>query len=66
MAKKIAGFPQNCMLTDRASAYAQWDLPLNEALRQEGALGTPIVFAEGEAGAARFAKGAGRHGSFNE
>jgi len=29
------------MLTDRHSACAQWDLPLAEALRQEGRLGVP-------------------------
>jgi enoyl-CoA hydratase len=62
LARDIAAFPQQCMLTDRASAYAQWDLPLAAALRQEGARGTPIVFAEGVEGAARFADGAGRHG----
>ncbi|MDZ4358772.1 MAG: enoyl-CoA hydratase, partial [Variovorax sp.] len=38
--------------------------PLAEALRREGAQGVPIVAAEGEAGAARFAGGAGRHGTF--
>ena len=52
------------MLADRRSAYEQWDLPLAEALRREGKQGVPIVFAEGEAGAARFAQGAGRHGRF--
>ncbi|WP_306882933.1 crotonase/enoyl-CoA hydratase family protein [Variovorax boronicumulans] len=64
LALQIAAFPQQCMLTDRRSAYEQWDLPLAEALRREGAQGVPIVFAEGEAGAARFAGGAGRHGAF--
>ncbi|MEJ8846845.1 crotonase/enoyl-CoA hydratase family protein [Variovorax rhizosphaerae] len=64
LARDIAAFPQQCMLTDRHSAYAQWDLPLAEALRQEGALGVPVVAAEGKAGAERFAKGAGRHGTF--
>jgi enoyl-CoA hydratase len=64
LALQIAAFPQQCMLTDRRSAYAQWDMPLAEALRREGAQGVPIVFAEGEAGAARFAGGAGRHGAF--
>ena len=64
LAEQIASFPQQCMLTDRASVYGQWDLPLPEALRQEGARGVPIVFAEGEKGAAQFAGGAGRHGSF--
>lgn len=62
LARDIAAFPQQCMLADRASVYAQWDLPLADALRQEGVRGVPIVFAEGVAGAARFADGAGRHG----
>jgi enoyl-CoA hydratase len=64
LAREIAAFPQQCMLADRRSAYAQWDLPLADALRQEGVHGVPIVLAEGEAGAARFAAGAGRHGAF--
>ena len=62
LARELAAFPQQCMLADRASAYAQWDLPLAEALRQEGRQGVPIVAAEGAAGAARFVQGAGRHG----
>jgi enoyl-CoA hydratase len=64
LAREIAAFPQACMQADRRSAYAQWDLPLADALRQEGRWSTPIVEAEGEAGAARFAGGAGRHGAF--
>lgn len=64
LARQIAAFPQQCMLADRASAYAQWDLPLAEALRHEGAQGTPMVVAEGQAGAASFVRGAGRHGRF--
>jgi enoyl-CoA hydratase len=51
------------MLADRESAYQQWNLPLDEALRREGASGYRIVFEEGIAGAARFASGAGRHGA---
>jgi enoyl-CoA hydratase len=51
------------MNADRASAYAQWDLSLAEALRLEGAGGFPVVQAEAVAGAARFAAGAGRHGA---
>ena len=65
LARAIAAFPQACMLADRRSAYAQWDLPLPEALRQEGARGTPVVFAEGLAGAGEFVAGAGRHGNFH-
>jgi enoyl-CoA hydratase len=63
LAREIAAFPQGCMLADRRSAYAQWDLPIADALKQEGAHGVEIVFSEGLAGAARFAAGAGRHGA---
>jgi enoyl-CoA hydratase len=63
LAHQIAGFPQQCMVADRHSAFAQWSLPLDEALRQEGRLGAPIVKAEGRAGARRFTGGAGRHGA---
>ncbi len=62
LAREIAAFPQACLRADRASAYAQWDLGLAQALRQEGARGYGVVHAEGLAGAARFAAGAGRHG----
>jgi enoyl-CoA hydratase len=64
LAARIAAFPQVCMLADRTSAYAQWDLPLAEALRREGTGGFPVIAAEAVAGAARFANGAGRHGRF--
>ena len=63
LAHQLAAFPQSCMLADRDSAYRQWDLPVDEALRQEGARGARIVFEEGVAGAARFVAGAGRHGT---
>jgi enoyl-CoA hydratase len=65
LAREIASFPQQCMLADRRSAYEQWDMPLASALAREGALGVPMVLAEGESGAAKFAAGAGRHGDFN-
>jgi enoyl-CoA hydratase len=64
LAEQIAAFPQMCMRTDRASSFRQWDLPLDAALRSEGAAGVPVVMAEGAAGAQRFVEGAGRHGSF--
>ncbi len=66
LAARIAAFPQACLLADRASAFAQWDLPLAEALRREGAGGYPVIAAEAVAGAARFAAGAGRHGRFGD
>jgi len=62
LADEIAAFPQRCLRADRASAIAQWDLPLAQALQQEGARGFELVAAEGLPGAARFAAGAGRHG----
>lgn len=62
LAAEIAAFPQRCLRADRASALAQWDWPLAQALAHEGAGGFEVVAAEGLAGAARFAAGAGRHG----
>jgi enoyl-CoA hydratase len=64
LAEQLAEFPQLCMRTDRASVFNQWDLPLDAALRQEGAAGIPVVMAEGADGAQRFVDGAGRHGRF--
>jgi enoyl-CoA hydratase len=64
IALQLAAFPQECMSVDRASAYRSFDLPLDEALRAEGAHGVPIVEREGVDGAARFASGEGRHGTF--
>jgi enoyl-CoA hydratase len=66
LALQIASFPPLCMHADRASAYAQWDLPLAQALQREGAGGFAVVQAEALAGAARFAAGAGRHGCFGD
>jgi enoyl-CoA hydratase len=62
LAHEIAALPQRCMNADRASALAQWDWPLAESLQMEGAGGFDAVQAEGLAGAARVAGGAGRHG----
>ena len=63
LAATIAAFPQDCLRADRASAMGQWDLTLADALRLEGARGFGVVAAEGLSGAARFAAGAGRHGT---
>jgi enoyl-CoA hydratase/carnithine racemase len=64
LAEQIAAFPQMCLRTDRDSSYRQWDLPLDAALRSEGAAGVPVIMAEGAAGAQRFIEGEGRHGEF--
>jgi len=65
LAKQLAAFPQRCLRSDRLSSYRQWELPLADALRLETELGVEVI-RSGETleGATRFAKGAGRHGSF--
>lgn len=63
LAQDLCKFPQKTMLADRLSAYAQWDLPLPQALHQEWERGKHCI-AEGLQGATRFAAGAGRHGVF--
>ncbi|APA87016.1 crotonase/enoyl-CoA hydratase family protein [Paraburkholderia sprentiae WSM5005] len=63
LAAELAACPQAALLADRRSAFENSTLDdLAEALRREGAGGYAAVFAEGVAGAARFASGAGRHG----
>jgi enoyl-CoA hydratase len=63
LARQIAQAPQECLRNDRQSAYQQWDLPLDEALWAEVALGLrTLESGETLQGAARFAGGAGRHG----
>ena len=66
LAVQIAQFPQMCMNLDRASVYRQWDLPFEHAMRAEFAHGISAVAAEGQSGAARFAGGAGRGGTFGD
>ena len=66
LAAQLAAFPQLCMNLDRASVYRQWELPFDHAMRSEFAHGIAAVQAEGRAGAARFAAGAGRSGKFGE
>ena len=66
LANDIARFPQQVMRADRRSALAQWGMPLEDAMRQEFDWGiTAAASGELEEGAARFADGAGRHGSFD-
>lgn len=67
LARQLAAFPQGCLRSDRQSVRTQWDLPFEEALRNETRLGLAVI-ASGETleGSARFAEGAGRHGSFGE
>jgi len=65
LAHELARFPQRCLRADRRSAYEQWTLPLDGALRHEFRGGAAVVRSgETLAGATRFARGAGRHGAF--
>jgi enoyl-CoA hydratase/carnithine racemase len=65
LAHELARFPQRCLRADRRSAYEQWALPWEAAWRNELVHGMAVVQSgETLAGAARFAGGAGRHGSF--
>lgn len=64
LAKDIAAFPQVCMRADRASAIAQWGLPLDDALLAEAHGGVAPLTSEAGVGAGRFVEGAGRGGSF--
>ncbi|MEE8507883.1 MAG: crotonase/enoyl-CoA hydratase family protein [Myxococcota bacterium] len=66
LANDLARFPQRCLRSDRMSSYRQWDLSMDDALREESRLGLEVIRSgETEAGARRFAEGAGRHGSFD-
>jgi enoyl-CoA hydratase len=64
LANLLCQFPQVCMRADRASAYLQHDLSIEEALKQEFVRGVQVL-QSGETldGATRFAKGEGRHGA---
>jgi enoyl-CoA hydratase len=64
LAREISRFPQACVRADRYSVYLQYGLPEQDALRVEWNNCKGTFKAEGAAGAARFAQGAGRHGDF--
>jgi enoyl-CoA hydratase len=64
LASEIAAFPQLCMRSDRASVRGQWSMTEAEAITVELEHGIPTLLAESMEGAARFASGSGRHGSF--
>lgn len=65
LGKQIAGFPQGCLRNDRRSALDQWSLDWDAATTREIELGLATLNSgETAAGAARFAGGEGRGGSF--
>lgn len=64
LAAELARFPQDCLRSDRASVLDQEGLDEEAALRTELRHGMGVL-AQSTQGAARFASGAGRHGSFS-
>jgi enoyl-CoA hydratase len=64
LAAEIARFPQRCLRADRRSACETWSLDETAALANEFRHGLAVIQSgETREGAARFAGGAGRHGS---
>ena len=65
LAHELTNFPQRCLRSDRLSAYEQWSLPYEEALRNELRRGIEVVESgETHSGAKSFTRGQGRHGTF--
>ncbi len=64
LAHQIAGFPPIAMTSDRQSAYESFDRDQQAAIRREMELSLEARRKESQKGAARFAKGEGRHGQF--
>jgi len=66
LAAQIAALPQQCLRNDRASVLGRSALGLRDAMSAEFALGmATLQSGETATGAARFARGAGRHGRFD-
>lgn len=66
LAAEIARFPPESLRADRLSAYEQAGLEIDAALAAELRRGAPAAAREAQPGAARFASGRGRHGSFDD
>lgn len=62
LARTICAFPQVAMGSDRRSTYEQEGAILQDALAREEQLAAEAKRLEAQAGAGRFAAGAGRHG----
>jgi len=65
LAAQIAGFPQNCLRSDRRSVYRGFDLDIDAAMSLEFSNGMQVIASgETENGATRFVGGVGKHGKF--
>lgn len=67
LALEIAHFPNTCMKNDRLSAYEQFSMKLDDALKNEFQYGLKTL-ASGEFldGSKSFTKGVGKHGKFEK
>lgn len=63
LAQELAQLPQDCLRSDRRSAYEQAGMPFEQAMVNEFQHGVGVLQSDAVAGAARFAGGAGRHGA---
>jgi enoyl-CoA hydratase len=63
LARRLAELPQTALRADRRSLLRQWSLSTEDAMREEYRGGMDaLASGEAQAGARRFAEGAGRHG----
>jgi len=63
LARELAALPQQCLLSDRASAYEQWGRDLQAAMGNEFRRGMALIGqSEMLLGLRRFTGGEGRHG----
>lgn len=66
LAEQLCRFPQVCMNSDRLSAYEQWGMSIDAAIANEFQHGMDALQQEAASGAAAFASGKGRGGSFDD
>lgn len=67
LAEQLLTYPQNCLRSDRLSAYEQWDMEYADAMVNEFRRGMSVIESrETVEGATRFASGKGRHGNFED
>jgi enoyl-CoA hydratase len=62
LAGEISAFPQTCMRNDRRSVHHQHGRDEQDAMAYELSVGLDSLSTDARAGAARFSRGAGRHG----
>lgn len=63
LAHELARLPQDCLRSDRLSAYEGVSLPFEQAMANEFQRGLGVIRTGSVEGARRFVDGAGRHGS---